>query len=141
MSLANDLALTVHFFGLFMGGASAFGLPVVGALADKAEIEHKPVLGQAVKPLKMIGHIGLGLLLLSGLLMATAGGVWGSGSLVFWLKFIAVIGLILGIVVSGKTGARAMSGDAAAAARMPALSMVNIGLAALILVFAVLAFN
>ena len=141
MSLANDLTLTIHFVGLFMGGASAFGLPVVGALVDKAEPAHKPVLGQAVKPLKRIGHIGLGLLLVTGVLMATAGGVWASGSSFFWLKLALVAALVAGIVNAGKTGARAMSGDAAAAARMPKLSMINIALVGLILLFAVLAFN
>ena len=141
MSLANDLAMTVHIVGLFMGGASAFGLPVIGALAGKAELEHKPVLGQAVKPLKTIGHIGLGLILLSGVLMATAGGTWSSGPVVFWLKLVLVVALIAGIVIAGKTGARAMSGDSEAAAKMPMLSMINIGLAVLIVLFAVLAFN
>ena len=141
MSLANDLAMTVHIVGLFMGGASAFGLPVIGALAGKAELEHKPVLGQAVKPLKTIGHIGLGLILLSGLLMATAGGVWSAGTFVFWLKMILVVALIAGIVIAGKTGAKAMSGDAEAAAKMPMLSMINIGLAVLIVLFAIMAFG
>lgn len=141
MSLANDLAMTVHIVGLFMGGASAFGLPVIGALAGKAEPQHKPVLGRAVKPLKRIGHAGLGLLLLSGIMMATAGGVWSHGPLAFWLKLAAVIGLIAGIIVAGKTGARAMAGDAEAAAKMPMLSMGNIGLGVLIVLLAVLAFN
>ena len=141
MALANDLAMTVHYFGLFMGGASAFGLPVIGALAGKAEPEHKPILGQAVKPLKRIGHIGIGLLLLSGILMATGGGHWSEGPFVFWLKLIAFVALIAGIVIAGRTGARAMSGDAEAASRMPMLSMINIGIAVLILIFAVLAFN
>jgi len=141
MSLANDLAMTVHFVGLFMGGASAFGLPVIGALTSKAEPEHKPVLGQVVKPLKMIGHTGLGLLLLSGFAMATAGGVWGAGLVVFWLKLAAVIALIAGIVFAGKTSAKAMSGDAEAAAKMPKLSMINVSLVVLILLLAVFAFN
>jgi hypothetical protein len=141
MSLANDLALTVHLVGLFMGGASAFGLPVIGALAGKAGPEHKPVLGQAVGPIKRIGHIGLGLLLISGVIMATAGGLWSSGLFVFWLKMAFVVALIAGIVIAGKTGARAMTGDKEAAARMPMLSMINIGLAVLIVLFAVLAFN
>ncbi|MDA5095075.1 hypothetical protein O2N63_13380 [Aliiroseovarius sp. KMU-50] len=141
MSLANDLALTVHILGLFMGGASAFGLPVIGALAAKAELEHKPVLGRAVKPLKMIGHIGLGLILVTGILMATAGGVWSSGPFIFWIKLVAVGALIAGIVVAGKTGALAMAGDAEAAAKMPKLSMFNIGMGVLVVLFAVLAFN
>ncbi|UWQ04869.1 hypothetical protein [Aliiroseovarius crassostreae] len=141
MSLANDLALTAHILGLFMGGASAFGLPVIGALADKAELEHKPVLGRAVKPLKMIGHIGLGLILITGVLMATAGGIWSSGPFIFWIKLVAVGALIAGIVVAGKTGALAMAGDAEAAAKMPMLSMFNIGMGVLVVLFAVLAFN
>lgn len=141
MSLANNLALTAHFVGLFMGGASAFGLPVIGALVGKAAPEHKPVLGQAVKPLKMIGHIGLGLLLISGILMATAGGLWGAGLVAFWLKLVLVVALVAGIVVGGKTGARAMTGDAAAAAKMPVISMINLGLVVLIILSAVVAFN
>lgn len=141
MSLANDLAMSAHILGLFMGGASAFGLPVIGALTAKAEPEHKPILGQAVKPLKMIGHIGLGILFLTGVLLATAGGVWSSGPFVFWLKLVAVGVLTAGIVVAGKTGARAMAGDAEAAAKMPKLSMFNIGTSVLVVLFAVLAFN
>lgn len=141
MSLVNDVAMTVHIVGLFMGGASAFGLPVIGALTAKAEPEHKPVLGRAVKPLKMIGHVGIGLLLLTGILMASAGGVWSSGPLVFWIKLLAVAVLLAGIVIAGKTGARAMTGDAEAAAKMPKLSMMNIGMGVLVVFFAVLAFN
>ena len=141
MALAHDLTLTVHFVGLFMGGASAFGLPIIGALANNADPAHKPVLGRAVKPLKMVGHIGIALLLISGVLMTSAGGLWSNGSFLFWLKLVAVAALLAGIVVAGRTGARAMSGDADAASRMPTLSMINLGLAVLILLFASLAFH
>ena len=98
-------------------------------------------VGGAVKPLKMIGHIGLALLLLSGLTQATMAGAWTDGGVWFWIKILAVIGLVAGIVVAGKTGKRAMAGDAEAAGRMPALSALNLLLGVTIIVAAVMTFH
>lgn len=141
MGFTHDLVLTLHFLGLFMGGASAFGLPVIGALAEAADPGERPALGRAVRPLKMIGHAGLGLLLLTGFLLAWSGGYFGSAPFWFWLKLLVVVALVAGIVFAGRTGKKAMAGDAEAAAMMPKLSVLNIGLALLILFFASLAFH
>ena len=141
MTLSHDIILTIHFLGLFMGGASAFGLPVIGAIAGKSEPEHRPAIGQAVKPLKMIGHIGLALLLVTGFILASTGNVWENTPLTFWLKLLGVILLLGGVYYAGKTGAKAMSGDADAAEKMPMLSMINIGLGVLIVLFAALTFH
>lgn len=141
MTLGHDLVLALHFFGLFLGGASAFGLPVIGALTGRAPPEHRPTVGQAVKPLKALGHAGIGLLILTGIILAFQIDAWTGAPAWFWVKLTAVAGLVAGIVVAGRTGAKAMSGDAGAAARMPKLSALNIGLGVLIILSATLAFH
>lgn len=141
MTLGHDLLLWLHFTGLFLGGASAFGLPALGAVIDKADGPEKPVLARVVKPLKMIGHVGLALLLLTGVILATTVGAWGEGPAWFYVKLVAVVALVAGIVVAGKTSARAMTGDAAAGAKMPMISAVNTLLGLFVLLAATFAFH
>lgn len=137
----EDIVLFLHFTGLFLAGASAFGLPVVGAVAGKAPVEHRSSIGKAVKPLKMIGHTALALLIVTGGLLASMDGVFDAAPTWFWVKLVAVVCLVAGIVNAGRVGNRAMSGDAEAAAKMPMLSGINIGLGLAIVLSATLAFH
>lgn len=135
-----DIALILHLLGLTMGGAAAYGLPTIGAVTAAAPPEHRPSVARAVPVLKKIGHAGMGLLILTGLYMATVSGLWGQAPVWFWLKLAAVAVLIGGIVAGGKYGGKAMQGDAEAAAMAKKVSLLNIGVLVLILILAVLSF-
>lgn len=137
----EDLLLAIHFAGLAMGGAAGMGLPVVGFAAEKAPPEHRPSIGAAVKPLQMIGKAGMGLLILTGAIMATAGGVWGEAPVWYWIKLVLVVCLIGGIITADKAGAKARAGDAAAGAKVKMVSKINLTILAAILLCAALAFN
>lgn len=131
----------LHFFGLFMGGGSAFGMAVIGMTAPGAPAEHRPTLGAMAKRFKLISHIGLGLLIVTGVLMAALEGVFGTATIWFWLKMLAVVVLIAGIVLAGRQGPKALQGDAAAAARAEGFGKMNMVALVVILATAVLAFG
>lgn len=139
--MGHDLLLFVHFFALAMGGAAAFGLPVTGAMHGAAPDEHKPSVARIVKPLKMIGHTAIALLVVTGVILATMGAAWSTGGVWFWVKLIFVAVLITGIVMGGKAGKAAMTGDAAAADKAKMIGMANIVSLAIILLTASLAFH
>ena len=130
-----------HFFGLFMGGGSAFGMAVIGMTAPGAPAEHRATLGVMAKRFKVVSHAALGLLIVTGVLMATIEGVWTGGSTWFWLKLLAVALLVAGIVTAGRFGARAMAGEAGAGARAETFGKMNMVVLVAILTAAVLAFG
>lgn len=136
----RDVLLAIHFLGLFMGGAASLGLPVIGAVASRAAVEHRMTLVQVVKPLKMIGHAGLALLVLTGGALSSMGGLLGTSGW-FNIKLVAVVFLIAGVYLAGRAGREAMQGDATAAGRARLFGLANIALAVFIVFSAVLAFH
>lgn len=141
MDLIHDLLLAVHFFGLFMGGASGLGLPILGKAMAAAPVEHRATLGAIAPRLKAMGKMGLALLVLTGVILAFLGGVWTSGPVWFWIKLLAVAALIFGIVNADKAGIKAASGDATAAARAAMFGKFNIAALGVIVTTAALAFH
>lgn len=136
-----EIVLALHFLGLFMGGAPAIGLIVIGAISEAAPPEHRPTLARAVKPLKIFGKTGIGILLITGVYMATVNGIWSAGSLWFWIKIVAVAAVIAGIVTADRLGAQAMAGDAEAGRKVQTVALVNIGAIVVVLLAASFAFN
>ena len=136
-----EVVLTLHFLGLFMGGAPSIGLIVIGAITEAAPAEHRPTLARTVRPLKIFGKIGIGLLLVTGIYMATVSGTWSSGSLWFWIKLVAVAAVIAVIVTADRLGALAMAGDAEAGRKVQTVALVNIGAIVVVLLAASFAFR
>lgn len=136
-----DLILTLHFLGLWMGGASGIGLLVIGATAASAPVEHRPSIGRAVMPLRMAGMTGVALLVITGFIQAAVVGAWSNGSVWFWIKLLGVAVLIFGIVMGSRAGKKAMTGDAAAAAQARTIGMLNVVVLVLIVLSATIAFN
>ncbi len=136
-----DLMVFIHFVALAMGGAASIGLLVVGLTNAKVPPEHRPSVGRVALTLRTVGKTGMALLLLTGIIMATAGGVWGDASPLFWVKLVAVAALIVGIVMGIKAGDQAMKGDPEAAKRAMMIAKINLGLLAVILACAVVAFD
>lgn len=139
--MTYDLLLALHFLGLFMGGAAALGLPVLGAALQAAPGEHRPSIGRAAKPLRLIGQSGVGLLIVTGVILVTMGGSIATASLLFWLKMVLVTALVASIVMATRAGTRAMAGDAAASSQVRLLGKVNIALVVAIVVTAALVFH
>jgi len=59
----------------------------------------------------------------------------------FWIKMALVLALIANIVVSKRSARLADAGDAAVAARIPALALIGVGLMLALLASAVVAFR
>ena len=135
------LLKVVHFFALFLGGGSAFGMAVIGMTAPTVSTEHHQTLAAMAKKFKIISHTAIGLLLLSGLLMVILGGYFPGVSAWFWVKMLALAVLIFGIIQAGKFAAIALEGDAAAGARAEMFGKMNIAALVVILIAAVLAFG
>lgn len=141
MTMLLGLLKVLHYAGLFMGGGSAFGAMILGLTAPSAPVEHRPTLGAMARRFKTLSHVALGLLLLTGIVMASLTGAWSSGGVWFWIKLLAVAVLIVGIVLAGKAGARALAGDAEAAARARSFGMLNHASLLVVLIAAVAAFH
>ena len=130
-----------HLFGLFMGGGSAFVRAVIGMTVPKAPPEHRATLAAMAKRFKVISHAALGLLIVTGAILATVEGVWSGGSPWFWFKLAAVAVLVFGIVMAGRNGARAFAGEAGAGERAERFGKMNMVALVAILAAAVLAFG
>lgn len=139
--MANDLLIALHFLGLFMGGAAGIGLPVIGAIMQVTPVEHRPSVGRAARPLRLIGQSGVGLLILTGLVLVASNGSFGSLPFLFWIKMLLVVGLVVSIYQATKAGARAMTGDAGASCQARLLGKLNIALVIAIVVVAALVFH
>lgn len=139
--MTHDLILALHFFGLFMGGAPGIGMIVLGAAMAEAPPEQKPGLARAAEGLKLMGKIGMGILIVTGVILATMAGVWTAGNVWFWIKLLAVVALIAGIVMADKAGTAAMAGDTEAPARAAKFGRVNVVSLAVVLLTASFAFH
>jgi hypothetical protein len=131
-----------HLMGLALGGAAGFGNAVVGQRLLAAGPDVRGHLFDVAHGLSKLGKIGMGLLIVTGLLLIWLqfGGV-GSVSWVFWLKMVLLVALIADIVVMGRLEARAEGGDHGAMKYMPALGALSTLLLIGIVLCAVVAFQ
>lgn len=139
--MAYDLLLALHFLGLFMGGAAALGLPVLGATIQATKVDHRPSVGKAARPLRLIGQSGVELLIVTGLILVFTDGSANSLPLLFWIKILFVAALVVSIYLATQAGARAATGDADASRQARLLGKVNIALVVAIVVTAALVFH
>lgn len=124
-----------------MGGAAGIGMLILGAKMGAAPVEHRASMAGVAGPLKMSGKIGMGLLILTGVMLSFFGNVWSEGPGLFWVKLVFVVLLLAGIIAADKAGAKAMTGDAEAAGRARMFGMINLVSAALVLLAASFAFH
>ncbi|QMU58253.1 MAG: hypothetical protein GKR98_08640 [Boseongicola sp.] len=141
MDTVTDLIMALHFIGLAMGGVATFGLPVIGAMIDKAPPEHRPSIGAIVLPIKNIVKAGMAMLIVTGIILVFTSGVTDAAPGTFWLKLLLVAALVASIVVADKTGPKAMTGDAAAKEKIKKLGILNKALLVLIVLLAVISFH
>lgn len=142
MDVINTILLWLHFMGLALGGAAAFGIPVVGSRMQSAAPETRPLLMNIMKGLAQVGRAGIGLLIITGPLMIWLkyGGVGGISAW-FWIKMVLVLLLIAGVIYSGMLGKRIEGGDMSAAKLAPRVGMANATLLILIVLSAAITFG
>ena len=139
----NQFLLILHFFGLGIGAAGLLGGFVVQLAIDARPPGDAPALVQAFPRFARTGQIGLGLLLLTGVLL-----LWlkWSGSTpnptMFILKMIFVLALIAMVVLLGINGKKAIRDrDMVAAGRLPLFRRIATTFLMLTVTFAVLTFS
>ena len=141
MNAVYLVSMWLHFAALAVAGAASFGIPVVGAAAEAAAAETRPVLVGVIGRLSMVGRVALGVLIVTGALMLWSGAGEGGLSAWFWVKMGLLAVLIVALVISVRVVRRLEAGDPAAAAQAARIGAVNMGLFLLIMLMAVLGFG
>lgn len=141
MDLLVTIALWAHFLALGIGGSATFGIPVVGRLMALGPPEARPAVGATIDRLSKMGRVAIATLIVTGLFLVGARYDPATLPIAFWAKMLFVALLVALVVYNVRTGKRARAGDGAAAARLPMLGKIGMGLFALILLMATLAFQ
>lgn len=141
METSIQLTLWLHLVSLALSGTATFGVPMVLGMMGRAEAAQKPTFAAVAAKLSSLGRMALVLMILSGfyLLWAKYGGFGGVNGW-FHLKLTLVVLLAVLAVFNIFNARKARAGDGAAAARMPVLAKVGMGLVLTIVATAVLAF-
>lgn len=142
MVLFTTLLFWLHLMGLALGGAAAFGNPVVGNRLIAAAPEGRPVLFSIAHGLSTVGKVGMGLLIVTGLLMVWLrfGGPAGMTSW-FWLKMVLLVLLLADIIYIAQVEKRAEAGDEKAFRTLAPLGVLGVVLLLGVVLSAVLAFG
>lgn len=138
----NQLLLILHFLGLAMSFSAGFANLTMAALIGRAEPAERPVLARFPPLMIRFADVGLTLLWVTGLtLIFTKYGSFGVLPWPFHVKLTCVVILTLLLGYVHMLLGRARKGDTAAAARIPVIGRVNVTLAIVIVIFAVLTFD
>lgn len=138
-----DILLFLHFVGLAIGAGTGVYLAALGRHAAQHldESQTRTLMPGFSGAIARVGHIGLGVLLLSGLGLAVMIGRAGLSPL-FWVKMLLVGAIVAFVMVMNRLAARVQrQGDTAAVLTMKKLSPFGPGLAGLTVLYAVLAFH
>lgn len=141
MDIVINLLVWLHFAGLVIGMGAGFSSGQVAMRIGGAPVEARPVLADTYKALARLGHTGLGILIVTGLMILfmkygtpMGMGVW------FWIKMALVVVLIVVIGFGTRNAKKAQTGDAAAIALAPKLGAASGITGFLIILSAVFAF-
>ena len=142
MDILIKVLLMLHFLGLAMGMGSGMAMSRMGPKLAAAQGDTRTVLFDYGKLLGMNGHIGLGLLWVTGIVMVllkyqdiASLSVW------FWVKMAFVVALSAAVGMGAAAYRRARAGDTSAMARAKTMGMIS-GLSGLgAVISAVMAFN
>jgi hypothetical protein len=136
----NAILLMLHVFGLAAGFATGIGNAVIMQLSAASPAD-APVLGKVPPVLARIGQVGLAVLWVTGIIMVWSYGGPSAMPPMFWVKLALVVVFTVVIVMMSMTAKRIAAGDRSIASRMPLYGRFGGGIAVLIVIFAVLAFN
>ena len=138
----RDVMLVIHFVGLAMALGAGFSNLFLGTVASKLEPAERGSFMSKIMILGRMGQIGLGLLLLSGLGLATP--YWKLLSeMPLFIAKLSLVGLLLLSVSSILiiVNKARKQGNPTALAKVKPLSMFNFMIAIVIIVLAVLTFH
>ena len=143
MDIINNLLFWLHFVGLGLGAAATFGIAVVGSRMGSATPEQRGALFGVTNRLSTMGRAALGVLIITGPLIAWLkfGNAYEAFGPWFTAKMVCVVLLLASVIYSGIMAKRAQNGDMSAAGMLPRLGVLNIALLLLIVLAAVFAFN
>ena len=110
----HDIMLILHFIGLAMGLGTSFGFMFLGIASGKMGKEDRIKFQLKSMALSRMGHIGLVLLIISGIALMTP--YWSilpsSPVLIAKLVLVLVLAALIGIITS--IGKKAQQGDSEA---------------------------
>ena len=103
--------LMIHFLGLAMALGTSFGFLFLGMAGSKMEKEEGKKFALNASPMSTMGHIGLTMLIVSGLYLITP--FWASLASMPLLiaKLVLVLTLTVGVVLAAIYSRRAKKGD------------------------------
>jgi uncharacterized membrane protein len=137
-----DALLVLHLIGVSIGAGTGIYLAAVSRYSARnmEQAEARTLMPGIIGTISKVGHIGLGLLLVSGILMVAMLNIAGLKEM-FWLKMALVAVLFVYVGLMSSWGHRLKNGDTAIALRMKKVSAIGPPLGILIIVCAVLAFH
>ena len=138
----QDIMLIIHFIGLAMGLGTSIGFMFLGIAGGKLEPQERLKFMFNTLALSRMGHIGLTLLVLSGIVLMTP--YWSvlatTPTLIAKLVLVLVLGALIGIISSkGKKAQKANSGEQLK--KIQPLGKIAMLTGILIVVLAVLSFH
>jgi len=135
--------LLLHMFGLTIGAGTGFYLAAIGRHAARhlEQAEARTLIPGISGAISRLGSVGLALLLLSGIGMATLAGSAAFGT-AFWIKMALVVAIVVYVGTMQMLAARARrAGDVTAVSMMKRLAPIGPALAVATLAAAVVAFH
>jgi putative membrane protein len=142
MEVVINFLFWLHLIALALGGAAAFGIPVVGRKMPTAAPEVRPELLSVIRGLSAVGRAGIGTLIVTGpLIVWLKYGGFGGMNIWFWVKMVLVVALLGGVIYAGILLKRSAGGDMASAQLGPRVGMVNTLLFIAVVFSAVFAFE
>lgn len=139
----RETLLIIHFIGLVMGLGTSFGFMFLGISASKLPPDEQRKFNLTALGMSRMGHIGITLLILSGLGLMTPHWINLAHSYYLIVKFILVLVLISMIGLITITAGKIKKGTAnlSDVQRMKPLGQISLITGILIVVFAVLNFQ
>lgn len=142
MDIAAKLVLALHIFALVLGMGSGMANTRLGPLYGAASQDQKNILFKVGAGLSKNGHIGLGLLWITGIALIFMRG-WDITAmpLAFWVKMLFVIILSATVGMGSAAAKKFAAGDMAASTRAAMFGAASGVSGIIIIIAAVFAFQ
>lgn len=137
----REIVMILHFLGLALGLGTSFAFMFLGIANSKMEKDEARQFAQKTNILSKMGHIGITLLIISGLYLMTP--YWSSLTAMptMMAKLAAVVILTVMIVILSVAGKKARTGDTVQLQKMEKMGKVALLLGIAIVVLAVFTFH
>lgn len=142
MDILINLLIALHILGLVIGMGSGMANARLGPMYGTASAEQRSLLFKIGSMLGKNGHIGLGLLWITGILVVWLkyGGV-GEFTFWFWVKMVLVVALSASIGIGSSAYRKFAAGDMGASARVAIAGKISAVCGVLVIVSAVFSFQ